>query len=76
MFTPYDRIQDAHPEMRADAAKIARFAEEKKKDFFLIVNNRAEGSAPYTINAIRKMLGQDPPPLPEPGAEEDETLPF
>ena len=72
MFTPYDRIRDAHPEMREDAAKIARFAEEKKKDFFLIVNNRAEGSAPYTINAIRKMLGQDPPPLPEPGEEEPE----
>lgn len=75
MFTPYDKIQEEHPEMRADAAKIARFAEEKRKDFFLIVNNRAEGSAPYTINAIRKMLGQDPPPLREPG-EEEEGLPF
>jgi uncharacterized protein YecE (DUF72 family) len=75
MFTPYDRIRDAHPEMRADAAKIAKFAAEKKKDFFLIVNNRAEGSAPYTINAIRKMLGQEPPPLPEPGME-DVELPF
>ena len=75
MFTPYDRIREAHPEMRADAAKLAKFAEDKKKDFFLIVNNRAEGSAPYTINAIRKMLGQEPPPLPEPGEEEQE-LPF
>ncbi|MGH9443615.1 MAG: DUF72 domain-containing protein [Thermoanaerobaculia bacterium] len=75
MFTPYDRIRDAHPEMRADVAKVARFAEERKKDFFLIVNNRAEGSAPYTINAIRKMLGQAPPPLPEPAAE-DADLPL
>jgi uncharacterized protein YecE (DUF72 family) len=75
MFAPYDRIQEEHPEMRADLAAVARFAEGKKKDFFLIVNNRAEGSAPYTIDAIRKMLGQTPPPLPEP-ADEDETLPF
>jgi uncharacterized protein YecE (DUF72 family) len=75
MFTPYDRIRDPHPEMRSDVAAVARFAEEKKKDFFLIVNNRAEGSAPYTINAIRKMLGQSPPPLPDPPAE-DQDLPF
>ncbi len=75
MFTPYDRIREAQPRMREDAAAVARIAEEKKKEFFLIVNNRAEGSAPYTINAIRRMLGQDPPPLPEPG-EEEKDLPF
>ena len=56
MFAPYDRIQEEHPEMRADAAALSRFAEERKKDLFLIVNNRAEGSAPYTIDAIKKML--------------------
>ena len=56
LFTPYDRIQEEHPEMRGDAARIAREAEKRRKEFFLIVNNRAEGSAPYTIEAIRKML--------------------
>jgi uncharacterized protein YecE (DUF72 family) len=56
-FTPYDRIKEEHPEMRADAARIAREAEARRKEFFLIVNNRAEGSAPYTIDAIRKMIG-------------------
>jgi uncharacterized protein YecE (DUF72 family) len=55
-FSPYDRIKEEHPEMRTEAAKIARFAEAKKKDFFLIVNNRAEGCAPYTIDAIRGMI--------------------
>jgi len=55
-FTPYDRIKEEHPEMRADAARIAREAETRRKEFFLIVNNRAEGSAPYTIDAIKKMI--------------------
>jgi len=56
LFTPYDRLQEAHPEMRADAVRIAHEAEARRKEFFLIVNNRAEGSAPYSIAAIRKML--------------------
>lgn len=56
LFTPYDRIQEEHPDMREDAARIAREAEKRRKEFFLIVNNRAEGSAPYTIDAIKKMI--------------------
>jgi len=56
-FTPYDRIKEEHPEMRRDAVRIAAEAEARRKEFFLIVNNRAEGSAPYTIDAIRQMIG-------------------
>jgi uncharacterized protein YecE (DUF72 family) len=56
-FTPYDRIKEEHPEMRRDAVRIAGEAEARRKEFFLIVNNRAEGSAPYTIEGIRKMIG-------------------
>jgi hypothetical protein len=56
-FTPYDRIKEEHPAMRHDAARIAAEAEARRKEFFLIVNNRAEGSAPYTIDAIRRMIG-------------------
>jgi len=55
-FTPYDRIKEEHPEMREDVSRIAREAEKKRKEFFLIVNNRAEGSAPYTIDAIKRMI--------------------
>lgn len=56
LFSPYDTIREEHPEMRTDAVKIARFAKEANRDLFLIVNNRAEGSAPYTIAEIRKLL--------------------
>ena len=55
-FTPYDRIKEEHPEMRRDAVRIAGEAEARRKEFFLIVNNRAEGSAPYTIDAIKRMI--------------------
>ena len=57
LFAPYDRIKEEHPEMRADAVRIAREAEARRKELFLIVNNRAEGSAPYTIDAIKRMIG-------------------
>jgi uncharacterized protein YecE (DUF72 family) len=56
LFSPYDRLQEEHPEMRAAAARLVREAEARRKEFFLIVNNRAEGSAPYTIEAIKKMI--------------------
>lgn len=56
LFSPYDRLAEEHPEMREDIARLARFAESSGKDFFVIVNNRAEGCAPYTIDAIRRIL--------------------
>ncbi len=55
-FSPYDAIKEEHPEMRAEVATIARLAAEEGRDLFVIVNNRAEGNAPHTIAAIRKML--------------------
>ena len=55
-FAPYDAVKEEHPEMRAEVAKIARFASEAERDLFVIVNNRAEGNAPFSIAAIRKML--------------------
>jgi uncharacterized protein YecE (DUF72 family) len=57
-FSPYDRIKEEHPEMRREAASLVRAAEAARKDLFLIVNNRSEGSAPYTIEKIREMIGE------------------
>lgn len=56
-FSPYDAIKEEHPEMRRDAAELVRAAEKARKDLFLIVNNRSEGCAPYTIEKIRAMVG-------------------
>ena len=55
-FAPYDRIQDENPELRHDAADLVRQAMLLKIPAYLVVNNRAEGSAPHTILGIARLL--------------------
>lgn len=58
MFKPYDRIQDPNPELRHDLVRLARTATRLRIPAYLIVNNRAEGSAPHTIAAVARMLAE------------------
>lgn len=54
-LAPFDRIADAQPEMRDDVVAILRAAAEADcKEGFVLVNNKAEGSAPLTIRALAK----------------------
>ncbi len=55
-FAPYDRIREAQPQLRADLARLVRTAEALRLPAYVIVNNRAEGSAPLTIAAVARML--------------------
>jgi uncharacterized protein YecE (DUF72 family) len=55
-FAPYDRIQDENPELRGDLTKLAERALKLRVPAWLLVNNRAEGSAPHTIAAVARML--------------------
>ena len=55
-FAPYNRIQERNPRLRDDLARLARTAAELRIPAYLLVNNRAEGSAPLTITAIARML--------------------
>ena len=55
-FAPYDRIHDRNPELRADVARLIRMAAELRIPAYVLVNNRAEGSAPHTIAAIARLL--------------------
>lgn len=55
-FQPYDRIQDRNPELRTDIAKLIETAVHAKIPAYILVNNRAEGSAPLTIAAIARIL--------------------
>jgi uncharacterized protein YecE (DUF72 family) len=57
-FAPYDRIQDPNPELRADLVRLVEAAEQLRIPAYLIVNNRAEGSAPRTIAAVASLLSQ------------------
>lgn len=55
-FKPYDKMQLPNEKMRKDAAQIARRAIKRNIPAFIIVNNRAEGHAPLTIDAIGRLI--------------------
>lgn len=57
-FAPYDRIQDENPELRGDLTKLAERAIKLRIPAYLLINNRAEGSAPHTIVAVARMLAE------------------
>ena len=55
-FSPYDRILDEQPALRADLVSLVRTALALRLPAYVIANNRAEGSAPLTIIAVARML--------------------
>jgi uncharacterized protein YecE (DUF72 family) len=55
-FAPYDQIRDPNPELRGDLVRLVETAEKLRIPAYLLVNNRAEGSAPKTIAAVAAML--------------------
>jgi uncharacterized protein YecE (DUF72 family) len=67
-FAPYDRIREPNPKLRRDLVRLVERAVQLKIPAYLLVNNRAEGSAPLTIAAIAAMLPEPAAPR-EPGAE-------
>jgi uncharacterized protein YecE (DUF72 family) len=55
-FAPYDRIREPNPRLRRDLVRLVETAMEARIPAYLLVNNRAEGSAPLTIAAVAEML--------------------
>ena len=51
-FAPYDRLVAPQPRMRADVLALIRQAMEDGTAVYVLANNRAEGNAPMTIQAI------------------------
>jgi uncharacterized protein YecE (DUF72 family) len=60
-FAPYDRIQDRNPELRADLVRLVETALKARIPAYILVNNRAEGSAPLTIAAVARLLAERAP---------------
>ena len=56
-FEPYDRIQEPNESAREGMRLIAQHAMHERKNAFLFVNNRLEGNAPSTIEAVVEQLG-------------------
>lgn len=52
MFSPYETIQDENPAARASLRDMIRTAREQNRRAYIFVNNRLEGNAPQTIEAI------------------------
>jgi hypothetical protein len=55
-FQPYREIQDPDPPAREGLAQIANTARGTGKAAFIFVNNRLEGNAPTTIEAVAASL--------------------
>jgi len=52
MFTPYDRVRDENPEAREALRALIRRMREERRAAYIFVNNRLEGNAPETIQAV------------------------
>lgn len=59
-FAPYDRVREPNPPLRRDLVRLARTAAGLRIPVYLLVNNRAEGSAPLTITAVARLLTTSP----------------
>jgi uncharacterized protein YecE (DUF72 family) len=57
-FAPYDRIREPNPKLRRDLVRLVEAAVQTRIPAYLLVNNRAEGSAPLTIAAVVELLQQ------------------
>jgi uncharacterized protein YecE (DUF72 family) len=55
-FAPYDRILDPSPPLRQDLLRLIETAVRTRIPAYLLVNNRAEGSAPLTVAEVLRML--------------------
>ncbi len=55
-FAPYDRIQEPNPKLRRDLVRLIETAVRLRIPAYLLVNNRAEGSAPLTIAEVARLL--------------------
>jgi hypothetical protein len=53
---PYNKIVQALPQMREDTVKLARQAVAESRRAYVLVNNRSEGCAPLTIQALADEL--------------------
>jgi len=51
-FSPYQHVQDPNPETREALRLLIRRARERHEPSYIFVNNRLEGNAPETIEAL------------------------
>jgi uncharacterized protein YecE (DUF72 family) len=52
LFSPYTHVQDENPRARAAMQEVISRARQKRQAAYLFINNRLEGNAPVTIDAV------------------------
>ena len=57
-LAPFDRIAEVEEPMRREVVEILAHAIGAERDLYVIVNNKAEGSAPLTIRAIAERVAK------------------
>ena len=55
-MVPFNRIVQPDERMRREVSRILAAATREKRRTYMLVNNKAEGSAPLTIEAIAERL--------------------
>jgi hypothetical protein len=58
LFEPYRAVQEPDEASRVGMVEIVNQARRRKKPAFLYVNNRLEGNAPGTIEAVVGAIGR------------------
>lgn len=56
-FSPYQRVADPNPEGRAAIGEVIERARREKQPSYIFINNRFEGNAPGTMEAIVDAIG-------------------
>lgn len=58
LYLPFDRLVDPDPETRAVLARVARATVAAGHPAYLTIGNKAEGSAPRTVEAMARLLAE------------------
>jgi uncharacterized protein YecE (DUF72 family) len=59
-YAPFDRLVAPQPQMRRDIVALVRAALDRDAECYVLVNNKAEGSSPLTVQALAKLLCSAP----------------
>jgi uncharacterized protein YecE (DUF72 family) len=59
-YAPFDRLVAPQPRMRDDVVRLIRAALDRDAECYVLVNNKAEGSSPLTVQALAKLLCSPP----------------
>jgi len=58
---PYAKLVEPLPRMRTDTVGLIRQAVAEQRSIYVLANNRAEGNAPMTVQALADLLTSTPP---------------